>query len=231
MNGTADMTALEARISRQQSTSGARASRLAIIGTAGRGTDQQHMSLALYRRMLDAGRAVVRAKNVTSLVSGGAAWADHVAVTLALEGVVAPSELTLHLPAPLRDGQFDETARDGKVSNHYHRLFRARSGIDGVGELEAAIRAGASWSVNPGGFKARNSDVARDAGLLLAFTFGSGEAWKAKVHQDVTAAGAGLKDGGTADTWNKSRAAVKIHVRLAPPVCSGHEAGGGDLEE
>lgn len=59
---------------------------LAIIGTAGRGTDAAKLSGplydAMYRRTLDA----MKAWGVRDLVSGGAAWADHLAVRAFLEG-------------------------------------------------------------------------------------------------------------------------------------------------
>jgi hypothetical protein len=192
--------------------------RLAIIGTAGRKEDAAHMSTALQERMGQAARAVVRAKGFTALVSGGAAWADHVAVQLALDGTVQPEKLRLHLPAQLGPKGFSEDTRDGGVANYYHRLFREKTGIDGLAELHEVIARGAEWKVNPDGFKARNTDVARDADGVLAFTFGPGEPWKAKVHGNVTAAAAMVKDGGTSDTWNKSGAVTKIHVTLAPIV-------------
>ena len=189
---------------------------LAIIGTAGRNDDAPRLSKAAYDRMCDAARAMVRLRGYTHLVSGGAAWADHVAVTLALEGTVPVGNLTLHLPAPLRDGRYDEDAKDGRTANHYHRLFRARSGIDGLAELASATALGAMACSGANGFLARNADVARDGTGVLAFTFGTGTPWRAKVHGCVTARTAMLKPGGTSDTWNKSRAAEKVHVCLAP---------------
>ena len=93
--------------------------------------------------MCEAGRAVLGVKGCRRLVSGGAAWADHVAVTLALDGTVDPAALTLHLPAAFEDGRFDADTRDGGTANHYHRLFYARSGIDGLAEIAEVLRRGA----------------------------------------------------------------------------------------
>jgi hypothetical protein len=174
------------------------------------------MSLAVYERMIQAAKAVVKATGSTHLVSGGAAWADHVAVALVASGTVPAENLTLHLPAAMTQTGYDEATRDGGIANFYHRLFRQTAGIHGLAEIRAVISAGAIVQVNPGGFKARNSDVAHDSTALLAFTFGTGEPWRAIVHKNVDPRTAGLKDGGTADTWAKCQAQTKIHVSLAP---------------
>ena len=71
---------------------------LSIIGTAGRGDDFARLDLAVYDRMADVARSAVRRLAgegpLPTLVSGGAAWADHLAVRLALEGVVEPNRLS-----------------------------------------------------------------------------------------------------------------------------------------
>src|SRR5690606_1280513 len=80
---------------------------IAIIGTAGRGDDAAKLGPALFAAMVRDAAERVAAFPDPRLVSGGAAWADHVAVKLFLEGKVAG--LTLHLPAEFRNGRFVET--------------------------------------------------------------------------------------------------------------------------
>ena len=188
--------------------------RLGIVGTAGRRDDASLVSLALQNRMLDAGRSTVKALNITSLVSGGAAWADHVVVQLVLEGVIPACDLTLHFPSPINKKGFNDSS-SGKTMNHYHNLFKHKTNINSIEEILEVISLGAKVFINKGGFKARNSDVARDSDALLAFTFGSGEPWKAKIKGNMNAMDAGLKPGGTYDTWNKCHSDKKIHVCLS----------------
>jgi hypothetical protein len=192
--------------------------RLGIIGTAGRKDDAPKMSRALYDRMCTIARSLIAERDYTHLVSGGAAWADHVAVTLTLEGLIPAPHLTLHLPARLIDNAYSTSTRDGGVANHYHRLFHQKAEIDGLADLHAVSALGADLRVNPSGFKARNSDIARDSTGLLAFTFGTGKSWSLQTFENVNASSAGLKDGGTADTFTKCQAAEKFHVCLDPNV-------------
>ncbi len=180
-------------------------SKLAIIGTAGRGDDGKRLAADPERyltRMLDAARKVSARTGATELISGAAAWADHCAVLLFLEDPLRYS-LELELPAPfVTDGlggykMFDKETGDfknnpGGVSNHYHRLF-----------LKAFKKTRPTWSpfndfssleghpnvtFNVGtGFLERNLVVAGKAHHCLAMTFGQG---------------AQLKDGGTAHTMS-----------------------------
>lgn len=189
--------------------------RLGIIGTAGRQSDGALLNRESYAHMVAIAEQVARTHGVRALVSGGAAWADHVAVGLVALGTFEPRALTLHLPAGLRpDGTFEET-RNGGASNHYHRLFRRSAAVRSAEELAAVAAKGATITVSDG-FFARNARVADDADILLAFTFGEGPAWEGIHHAaHIDARAAGLKDGGTAHTWTRCRAGLKIHVRLA----------------
>lgn len=163
--------------------------KLAIIGTAGRGTDAAGLKPGYYCSMCTVAQAVCTVLGADHLVSGGAAVSDHIAVRLFLDGV-AP-KLALHLPAEWTTHGFKETSSrfdTGRTSNWYHALFSERERIDSLGEIQQAIERGAEIKMGAGGFKERNTDIARQADVMLAFTFGQG---------------ATLKDGGTADTWNK----------------------------
>ena len=189
---------------------------LAIIGTAGRKDDAAKLSLASYEKMLTIALAVMRKTGCTDIVSGGAAWADHVAVGLVTDSHIEAKNLRLHLPAPYVAGQFSEAEKDGGISNYYHHLFKARSKIPSLEQIGTVIAQGAQITSIAGGFFARNRLVAADGNVVLAFTFGSGEPWLPRVFANVKASQAGLKDGGTAHTFDASQASVKIHCCLAP---------------
>ena len=179
---------------------------IAIVGTAGRGDDTVRMSLALYEAMLlDAGERIVRCWNrPVPLISGGAAWADHVAVGLFLCGLA--SQLTLYLPAPMdvQTGRFAEHGGwpdVGRTANYYHDIFQRMTGIDGRAQIRQAQVRGAVLDTGPGGFKARNMKVATACTELWAYTWGYGTE---------------PKDGGTAHTWHATvkRRKPVLHVPL-----------------
>jgi DNA helicase-2/ATP-dependent DNA helicase PcrA len=177
--------------------------RVAVIGTAGRDKEHAHLlSADLWDAMLEHARGQVRIDD--HLISGGAAWADHLAVELFLEGRVAG--LTLHLPAPLSDrGRFvGEFGSSGGVANYYHERFRQCTGIDGLARIRQALGRGAHHTTQtaaPGyeAMKARNKLVASQCNTLLAYT------WS----QD-----GGPADGGTAQTWQMASSARREHVGL-----------------
>lgn len=175
-------------------------SKIAIIGTAGRDKTKP-MTHRLWNWM------VADAKSRTGpgdhLVSGGAAWADHLAVQLFLDGHV--KALTLHLPAPFANGVFIGPYRSAaSAANYYHQLFSNELEVNTLSEIELA----ASMPNCDGTFEqaaegygamfARNKKVAAAADLLLAYTFGEG---------DVPA------DGGTKDTWDQCKG-KRIHISL-----------------
>lgn len=193
--------------------------KVSIIGSAGRKDDQPLMSRQLWTTMLShatlALEALVPDNQELHLMSGGAALANHVAVALFLNKVA--DRLTLHLPAKFRNSKFVETSSKfdaGRTTNYYHKNFRHACNVDGLREIQRAIDEGAETTTGPGGFKARNLLVA-DCDLLIAYTFGTDttlnrptdSGWK-----DHRAAG--LKDGGTAHTWNNSNARRKLHTNL-----------------
>jgi DNA helicase-2/ATP-dependent DNA helicase PcrA len=179
------------------------ARRVAVIGTAGRGKEQAHLLTAdLWDTMLEHARGQVRGND--HLVSGGAAWADHLAVELYLERRVAG--LTLHLPAPLdARGRFiGEFGTSGGAANHYHERFRQCTGIDGLTRIKQALARGAQHTVQPAAsgysaMNARNSLVASECDTLLAYTW----------------AEAGCPaDGGTLHTWQLAAHAKREHFGL-----------------
>ncbi len=182
-------------------------SKLAIIGTAGRGNDGKKLAADPERyltRMLDAARKVSEMTGVTKLVSGGAAFADHCAVLLYLEDPKRYS-LELEIPAAFESdliggckyfdkGSGDFRSNPGSVSNHYHRLFKSAlsktrpnwSPFNDFATLVGLTAQPSNVTINVGaGFFERNLVVAAKADHCLAMTFGDKSL---------------LKDGGTAHT-------------------------------
>jgi hypothetical protein len=197
--------------------------RLAIIGTAGRRGDADRITLATWDAMLADVRQRVAAAQHTdggepldvTLASGGAAYADHLAVLLWRE---RPAwRLELFLPAPLGREGFDTSTAAGARTAELHAQFRDQLGIDGVKDLQAAAADGA-WVHDGPGFKARNQAIAERADVVLAYTFGPGAEVVTATAGDpayLDATAAGLKPGGTAQTWQMAqRAAEKVHVPL-----------------
>lgn len=178
--------------------------RLSIIGSAGRKDDAPRMTSELYGKMLASASNLVSALKKTEkeviLVSGGAAWADHLAVSLFLKEEVA--RLELHFPCSFDRQNFcfadtGEFPNPGGTSNYYHKSFSAKMGGSSLRGIELALKKGAVPSVSSGFFE-RNKKVA-SSDMILAYTWGKG---------DVPA------DGGTHHTWTAARTERKTHVSL-----------------
>jgi len=148
--------------------------RIAIIGTADR---QNELVATEFEKMKVTALCAIQELGYTPkdvvLVSGGAPWADHVAVSLFLDGKV--SGLRLHLPGKLETGPkgpyitplSDTTARDCVTFTSYHHRFKEVTGLDGLAQIQQAIDQGASVDMYPGYFK-RNRAVAADCTALVA---------------------------------------------------------------
>jgi hypothetical protein len=192
--------------------------KIAIIGTAGRKDDAARLDASLWDAMHEASLAAIAEWDIGTAVSGGAPVADHLAVRAFLEGAVG--KLVLFLPAPFENGRFLPTPKlrfdPGSTLQRYHGDFSRSCGVDSLREIELAREKGAELIVRAG-FHTRNLDVADAATHLLAYTFGSGET--SDFGPDDAGFGkskeAGLKDGGTAHTWeNAWKADCKRHVDL-----------------
>lgn len=177
--------------------------RIAIVGTAGRDKAVK-LTEVDYANMIDRSLDYIydiAHGNVGDvvLVSGGAAWADHVAVHLHL---YKNFPLELHIPAPwdkrhgeyLDNGAFGAHDNPGGLSNWYHRRFtKALESSDlikrsSLTELHEVIYGKAHVFMGEGFFD-RNSKVAQ-VDHLIAHTMGQGTV---------------PKDGGTKDTWLKAK--------------------------
>lgn len=171
--------------------------KIAIIGTAGRG--RQAMTRELWDWMVDS--AKYKVPEGSHVVSGGAAWADHLAVELMLIGHAG--QLTLHLPAPFEKCFIGPHGSAGSVANFYHGHFsqvirrRSLSDIEKVLGMAGVTMTHEPVSRDTSAMFNRNEKVAR-CEKLLAYTFG---------RCGVPA------DGGTKNTWNKCRG-IRTHIEL-----------------
>lgn len=176
---------------------------VAVIGTAGRDRGKPY-DLELWCAMWEDAKS--RFVSNVELVSGGAAWADHLAVSLFLSD---PEQFTLRLYLPSTFaphtsrfvGPADSAA---SAANFYHEKFTLATGIDARREISHVHgMKGVTIECEPsspgyGGMFARNAKVAKAVDACLAYTWGDGKE---------------PKDGGTKDTWDKITGR-KVHVPL-----------------
>ena len=179
-------------------------SRIAIIGTAGRKEDGDKLGSLAFSKMVDITKSLLSLKGHT-LMSGGAAYADAIAVVLYLTGYCADLELYLPCEFDIENRCYVQESEynsydSGRTANYYHSLFTKKRGIDSLEEIARAIEKGAKVTVGHG-FKDRNTMVAQADGII-ALTFGN---------QRV------VKDGGTEDCCDKylaRRGKHLIHIDL-----------------
>src|SRR6266404_5572719 len=130
---------------------------IGIIGTAGRKEDKAKLDKESYDFMYHSVGLLISTyiREDYRVVSGGASYADHLAVKLYLEGKA--KELTLHLPCSFYFEQpsfWNERIEDFKhpanILNYYHKLFIKKTGIHSTREIAEAIIKGANVVVSPG---------------------------------------------------------------------------------
>lgn len=151
---------------------------IGIVGTA-----REKLTVDHYAAMFHASVDFLEPYGKPSLISGGAAWSDHIAVSLFLHGKA--SSLTLCLPGPF-NGRFQ--GKDGSIANHYHNLFSKEIGFSSLAGIQKAIDKGAIVTVH-NSFRERNTQIAKRANILIAFGRG----------------GVSPTTSGTLDTWNKCK--------------------------
>lgn len=182
-----------------------------IVGTAGRKDDANRLSPKHFEAMCECARLLLQQLNETdygvdTLVSGGAAWADHVAVKLFLNKEVPKLKLFLpcqfmgqdigYDPVPLNEHERQKGYSTGDTANKLHAKFSRKMNINSLWEIQLAIQQGATVIVPKGGFYGRNAKVA-ESDILLAMTFGDHE-W--------------VKDGGTVDKDGKVKLGGTAHT-------------------
>ena len=189
--------------------------RVGIIGSANRtALEKKGMTTALFEKMISHAEDVIRKTlrldpaSVT-LVSGGAACADHVAIRLWLQEESKWSGLELYVPTVFNSTtrKFSEAKGDGRIANFYHAEFdrEVLKNHTGLDEIEAARKKGAIFHVSTKGtFEDRNRMLAQSVDYLIAYT------WRSDAEAPP------LK-GGTRKTWNAFRGSPynRLHFQLS----------------
>ncbi|AYV85759.1 MAG: hypothetical protein Satyrvirus37_4 [Satyrvirus sp.] len=177
--------------------------KLGIIGISGR-TENDINRLSPEHMVLMANKIGSYIKDVIKtspkniiLVSGGSAWADHVAVQLFLTKKFANLELYLPTTFDVDKKKFITTSSEGRTLNFLHNQCYKKIEIDVLDELAKAIKRGAQVCIYDG-FLSRNTMIAKNVDYLVAFTF----------ENDCP------KSGGTYDTWKKVKHNNKINFNL-----------------
>lgn len=218
---------------------------LGIIGTAGRGDDAALLNFSLYDRMYQLVERAVSDMLVLdgdmmpfTLISGGAAWSDHLAVLFFLLNRERYPNMALRLELPAK---FDtkrrefvsEGGRSASTANLYHRKMSSvlwgrendNGSLDDIAAIVLLSKEPDSLitvTTTPdtygfGSFFKRNAEVARLSTCLMAFTSGGPNGTTAPESGFSAWSGSrirGLKDGGTADTWDKARHARCWHIDI-----------------
>lgn len=178
---------------------------LGIIGTAGRKQAQNLMTPFYYNNMITVAKDIMKKHNITTLVSGGAAFSDHVAVSLYLKGVANNLYLMLPEAYDIESRSFTK-GHYGNITNSLHHIFSEKCNVNSLADIATAIKNGAIIAGNDTpGFLKRNTWIAQKATHVLAFT--SGMALNEKVSEiGITSQypDSIIKDNGTRDTWRKA---------------------------
>jgi len=180
--------------------------KISIIGTAGRKHDISKLDKMIYSKMVskvrDLVNEIIKINNLTQfeLVSGGAAWTDHIAISLFKE--FDNDKLTLYFPCQWDNDRhcFQSNGyRDtGNIANYYHTLFSNKMGYNTLEEIHQIVHNNKVSIICYNGFHNRNTYVAQ-SDVIIALTFNNDNI---------------PNDGGTLDTWKKSKASLKIHINI-----------------
>jgi hypothetical protein len=178
---------------------------VSMIGTSGRAGN---ITKELYLKMISASIIYLKSLSLDSiiLVSGGAAFSDHIAVHLYLyKDKYDLNIISLRLDLPCKfdmdllkfedNGNSDWKNNPGKVANYYHDKFNIVTNNNSYDELYKVINLKAEIYIHKG-FFSRNQYVAK-SDYMLAFTFG----------KDYP------EDGGTKHTWDLCKG-KKFHLSL-----------------
>lgn len=221
---------------------------VAVIGTAGRYDDAPRMNGEVYERMVSCVTSVLREvwrlenKHVI-LVSGGAPWADHVAVTLFLrshrlaEGQTPHSQpyggLNLFMPCAFSFTESEDhddvtTAASGAAGRRHHAVAVDKSSSGSQSSASSPARVmndmHAQFSSAVGWNTLDDVAEARSRGATINC---DGKSFQARNALVAAAADrvicltwgtdtAHPKEGsGSRQTWDLCRAPIKLHVPLA----------------
>lgn len=179
--------------------------RIAIIGTAGRDNTIEKLSKEKYQWMIN--QVKKKIKTIKShcddekiiLVSGGAAFSDHIAIKL-YQKHPDKYDLVLYFPCKFdpEKCQFEGNG-PGKSANFYHKRFSDLCGYDSLIEIGNIIKKENVTIIIGNGFHDRNMMIAQNCDFMIALTFSQSDS---------------PEEGGTKDTWNKMVNGNKIHIRI-----------------
>jgi hypothetical protein len=154
-----------------------------ICGTAFRKDDAKRCSKPIFDAMYIVADSLVKQceesnYKIDTLISGGAAGADFVAVKLFLDKKVP--RLKLFIPCRWNDGTFESKQEKdpGSTLNYYHKKFQLATRINSLSQMQIAKGEGAEFISVKQGFFARNYLIAKYSDFLLAMTFGKGSVVK-----------------------------------------------------
>lgn len=186
---------------------------IGIIGTAAR-SNKQKFNKAIWDKMCQQYLREVEALALQSdqeihLISGGAAWSDHVAVWAYLNGHC--DNLTLYLPSLFdidknrfyQERSYERSAAN--VMNYHHKNFSQTIGENSLEQIRLAMDKGAKcfqegYRVSLSGLFVRNDKIAQNSkDVMFAYS---------QDKEDEPSSS------GTLYTWNKSIAPYKkvIHI-------------------
>ena len=160
----------------------------AIVGSDGTNDDANRLSRQHFDGMVIIAEGLLEQfaesnYKITTLVSGGGAFADHSCVKLFLNKKVP--NLRLYLPCEFEGGSFvnnppnkipypeGATHDVASILNHYHKKFQLATHINSLSEIQIAKFKGAELLPCKGGFYDRNVMISK-SDFLLAMTFGNG---------------------------------------------------------
>lgn len=187
--------------------------KIGIIGTALRVQEEFRLVLGfgasvIWQQMLQSVENQLRQWNLqpdqVHLISGGAAWSDHVAVRLFIryhEQGRPFHGLTLYLPANWTGQGYDPNQRTAFTSNFYHQQMSEALFINSLQEIETARKYGATL-ISGSDFGVRNRKIAANSEFLIAFT------WDVKQGRPGS--------NGTLQTWSMCRHISEARKRLIP---------------
>lgn len=187
--------------------------KIAIIGTAGRKNDAKIIKKKHFNFMVEKSKELVNDYfNLDSskihLISGGAAWSDHVAVQLFIDNFA--NKLTIFSPCDwdTTNRNFNNGNKFGKTANYYHSIFSKKIGHNSLEQIDDLVKAKLDnfiFDSSSIGFMNRNTKISK-CDYLIAFTFQPNK----ELYQP--------KSGGTKNTWDKAKKILKkdnmVHINL-----------------
>ncbi len=182
--------------------------KISIVGTSGRGNIINNLTKDLFNKMViytdNHISNYLKENNLdwknVELISGGAAWSDHIAVKIYKNHLT--SSLNIYIPCKWNNDkkQYEDNGKDwrinpGKSSNNYHNKFSKKMEYNTLKELDELKSC---FNDDYFGFHKRDSIVAK-CDIMIAFTFSNSSE---------------PESGGTKFTWSKCKTSLKYHISI-----------------